>query len=360
VNYSIGSLHIIGTPAALDKFQFEIARHALTVLYETDRYAARCSDCFGAVRQLPGYLKISFRTQEGCVPSRLAYPNDVLIEDSTIADDQDITENLARSLGIETIRPHRTRASRFALLPDVPITYVTEPAFRAIFALIAYLTADPQTGKYEKDAKPAIGLAFLIAGAAECRQLINVTADEDASSAVDYVLTAADSDGLVADINRIASHARWQRDPGTVALLPKLQEEARARLSTVPGGMVSSWESLSAVLPCSPRFRVVPQHTAPENRLVRLLTWSDESVRYMEEHAYLIVQSGSENGLYHPPVAQDEFLRAVVTINNYLAAEVVPAEADGYPQRLDISTLDAEARAEAIKRRVQSEESDRQ
>jgi hypothetical protein len=62
------------------------------------------------------------------------------------------------------------------------------------------------------------------------------------------------------------------------------------------------------------------------------------------------VQNGLDIGtVNHPPVSRDEFVRAVTTINNYLAAEVIPAETDGYPERLDVTATNAEVRAEASK-----------
>jgi len=40
MNFSNGTLHVIGAPAAIDKHQSDIIRHTLRVLYRTDRYAA--------------------------------------------------------------------------------------------------------------------------------------------------------------------------------------------------------------------------------------------------------------------------------------------------------------------------------
>ena len=93
---------------------------------------------------------------------------------------------------------------------------------------------------------------------------------------------------------------------------------------------------------------LVLQETPAEDRLVTFLTWASESSRYESRYMFFGVQTGSGDGLYHPPIKQQEFLRAVTTINNYMAARVIRDEVEGFPRDIATAQIDAEIRAQWI------------
>jgi hypothetical protein len=63
---------------------------------------------------------------------------------------------------------------------------------------------------------------------------------------------------------------------------------------------------------------------------------------------YLLMQIKCAGELYHPPVTQNEFLRAVAALNNYLAAPITRDAVTGYPQQFDSAEIDADIRAEIV------------
>ena len=46
MNYSKGTLHVVGSAEAVDKHQDNIIEHTLRELYKTDRYISRCANDF--------------------------------------------------------------------------------------------------------------------------------------------------------------------------------------------------------------------------------------------------------------------------------------------------------------------------
>lgn len=351
MNYSYGTLHITGSPAAIDKHQVDIIRHTLTVLYRTYRYAARCADDFRVVRQRPHYLTIHFSTSEGCVPAALVRVNDVLINDAEVIDEASFTASMASELNISHIVPDPDRAVRFALLPGAPAVCIAEPHFRVIFRVVEYLNAAPTTGKYEKGAVPEARLSHLIAGSREFHALMSAADDyEQSPYDIDFVLR---TDDHLVEICQIASKARWQCNAEVAALVRGLGTEDTSTLMALPGAtLVTTLESLRALVPAG-QCPVTIQSTASDDRLVTFLTWADESWEYAREHGYFVVQTGSGRGdVYHPPVTRDEFVEAVIKLNNCMATRTIQKAGDGYPQQFDCVGIDAEVRAEVVGQEV--------
>ena len=85
------------------------------------------------------------------------------------------------------------------------------------------------------------------------------------------------------------------------------------------------------------------------------MTWAHESSRYNSEYMFFAVRTGSDYGVYHPPVKQKEFLQAVTTINNYMAAQQITNKVEGFPR--DIATTQT-AKAESRPQTVESESVD--
>jgi hypothetical protein len=76
------------------------------------------------------------------------------------------------------------------------------------------------------------------------------------------------------------------------------------------------------------------------------LTWAHESSRYNSEYMFFAVRTGSDYGVYHPPVKQKEFLQAVTTINNYMAAQQITNKVEGFPRDIATTQIDAKIRAQ--------------
>jgi hypothetical protein len=347
MNFSYGTLHITGSPTAIDKHQAHIVRHTLNTLYKTHGYTARCANDFRAIRQLPGYLTIFFSVPEGCVPSSLAGVNDVLVDDLAVTDDASYTRELARKLNISHIQPSPGRVVRFALLPDPPAVYIAEPQFRVIFPIIEYLNANSADGKYQKGATPEGRVSHFIAGPREFGQLMSAAEGyEQSPFECDLILIPPYYPGLgEVEISLVANKARWKSNPDVAVMVANNQVKPDPAWSTLPGAtLITDLEALRAVVP-GRRYMVAPQDVPVDDRLVTLITWCDESWDYSREHGYLVVQAGSGRGeFHHPPVSQDDFMRAVVTLNNYLAAPITREAGEGYPRPFDITAIEAEVR----------------
>jgi hypothetical protein len=151
------------------------------------------------------------------------------------------------------------------------------------------------------------------------------------------------------EINRIAHRARWKSNPDVVVMVAAQSTMQDPAWSSLPGAtLINDVEALRAVVP-DPRYLVALQGTPVEDRLVTFLTWTDASWDFTREHGYLVVQAADGRGdLYHPPVTRVEFLRAVVTLNNYLAAGITREEVEGYPQQFDSAEIDASVRSEIV------------
>ena len=352
MNYSYGTLHITGSPAATDRHQGDLIRHALTVLYRSPEYAARCANDFRVVRRLPGYLTIHFSVPEGRVPTALVCVNDVLIDDRDALDEASYTAYLATRLGICHIAPSRDNVVRFALLPDATTFCVSEPQFRVVLPVIEYLNADPTIGKYEKGAIPEIRLSHLIAGPHEYRDLISACEGiEQSPCDIDFVLVEADDSRWgYADIHLVARKTRWKSNPQAVEIVSDQRAWRNPALfATYPNATVLPiGEALRHAVPAR-EYQVAPQTAFVKDRIATFLTWADQSSDYTQEHLYLLVQTGPGRGAkYHPPVTQDRFLNAAVMLSNYLAAPISREPVDGYPRPIDSAAIDAEVRAEIV------------
>ena len=351
MNFSYGTLHITGSPAAIDKHQPAVIRHTLTRLHQIPRFASRCADDFRVVRQLPGYLTIFFSVPEGYVPTSLARANDVLVDDHETTDDASDTSELASKLNISHLVPKRDSAARFALLPGAPALHVSEPYFRVVLPVVEYLNADPATGKYQKGAVPEVRLSHLIAGPREFGEIMSATDGyEQSPFDCDLVLSAPRDPRFGRfDVDRVANKARWNSNPDVAVVVAAQSTMQDSAGSSLPGAtLITTLEALRAVAP-DPKYLVALQTAPVEDRLVTLLTWADESCEFTQEHSYLVVQTGSERGdQYHAPITQIEFLRAFVTLNNYLAARIIREAVQGYPQPFDTAAIDAEVRAEVV------------
>jgi hypothetical protein len=353
MNYSNGTLHVIGSAEAVDKHQGIIIERSLRELYKTDRYLGRCADDFTAVRVTPEYLAIHFRTREGWVPLDITHTNAVLIDDDQIPTGRkpNINEELALRLGIPRLHATPNRRVRFAVLPNAQVAYIKDPGFRVIVPVVEYLNADPRTADYEEGAAPQVRLSYLIATVNQFWQLLAPgPAPEESQYIMDFALVADncdDEDSWVGAIDGFceSGSARWTTSPDAVTTVASMGPEHIRALALIPGlTVVTGLEELSNIAPPR-RTAVLLQETPAEDRLVTVLTWAHESSRYNSEYMFFAVRTGSDYGVYHPPVMQQEFLRAVTTINNYMAAQQVTDKVEGFPRDIATTQIDAEIRA---------------